>query len=261
MKLLRIFIAAMMSLSLVGCCCSRCVVTDPCDPCGGCRPSGGCCLTKLWKSSFHRSYSWDCACGCTCGGCGCGGDVMDPYGYMDGSDLGSSCAAPIAPMVTGVPSSGGCNCGQSSPYSSIPAMSGPTYLNSAPVMNMQPPAQNLQPMLSPQPIPETPPSTPNYAPAPPASSAPAEPQTKLSPPVNGQPQMVSYEEFQRLPGKMISGPDSFAMSVPAPVQQVSASSASFVVPPAPATAPARGPSRFVRPSSNQQAVWTPSRGN
>lgn len=267
MNLLRYAAAALMSLSLVGCCCTRCVVSDPCDPCGGVISSGGCCLTKLWKSSFHRCYSWDSACGCTCGGCGCG-DVIDPFGYVDGPGISGSCAAPMPAMMTGVPASSGCNCGQSAPYSqsvpysTSPAMNGPTYLNSAPALNSQP-------MSAPQPIPEVPPSTQNYAPAPPASSAPAEPQTMWSPPANGQPHMVSYEEFQRLPGKMVSGPDSSAISIPAPIQPVSASSAvststpGFVVPPAPIPAPipARGPSRFVRPSSNQQAVWTPSRGN
>ena len=255
MNLLRLFAAALMSMSLVGCCCSRCVVSDPCDPCGAYAPlGGGCCFTKLIKSHFRRNYSWDCACGCTCGACGCGGDVMDPYGYMDGMETGSSCGAPMPQMITGMPASSGCNCGQTSPYSSVPAMSAPTYLNATPV-------PNPQPVVIPQPIPAVPSSTQDYAPAPPASSAPGEPQTLLSPPVNGQPQMVSYEEFQRLPGKMVSGPDSSAISVPAPVQQVSTSSSGFAVPPAPAPSPARGPSRFVRPNSNQQAVWVPARGN
>ena len=248
MNLLRLFTAAMMSLSMVGCCCSRCVVSDPCDPCGS-MPSNGCCISKLWKSSlFHRGYNWDCQCGCSCGGCGCG-EMMDPYSYVDAPGCGGSCAAPV---MSGVPASPGCNCGQSQPYSSLAPMVSPSYVNPVPM--------NSQPAYTPQPIPEVPPSTQNYAPAPPASSSP-DPQSTMAPAMNGQPQMVSYEEFQRLPGKMISGPEATnSIAIPAPVQQVSTTS-SFVVPPAPTPSAPRGPSRFVRPGPNQQAVWTPSRPN
>jgi hypothetical protein len=181
---------------------------------------------------------------------------MDPYSYADSPSCGGgSCAAPV---MSGVSASPGCSCGQPHQYSSMPPMSSPTYMNSMP-MNSQP--MNSQPNLTPQPIPEVPPSTPNYAPAPPASSVP-DPQTTMAPHVNGQPQMVSYEEFQRLPGKMISGPESASnISIPAPVQQVSTSPNSFVIPPAPSPSVARGSSRFIRPGANQQAVWTPSRSN
>ena len=249
MNLLRFFTAAMLSLSLVGCCCNRCIVTDPCDPCGAIQPQG-CCLSRMFNSALHRGYSWGSPCGCTCGSCGCGGEVMDPYSYAETSSCGGSCAAP---MTSSIPSSSGCGCSQPAQYSGMPSMSAPTYMNSAPSTFTQP--------ITPQPIPEVPPSTPNYAPAPPASTN-AEPQTNMIPAGNGQPQMVSYEEFQKLPGKVVSGPEPTPnISIPAPVQQVSTSTSSFVVPPAPAPSAARAPSKFVRPGSNQQAVWTPSRSN
>jgi hypothetical protein len=250
MNLLRFFTAALMSLSLVGCCCNRCLVSDPCDPCGAIPARGGCALSRWWNS--HRGYGWESPCGCTCGSCGCGGggEMMDPYSYGDSGSCAGSCAAPV---MSGPPASGGCNCGQSAQYSAMPSMSGPTYMNSSPTFNPQPSS-------TPQPIPEVPPSSPNYAPAPPATNT-AEPQTMI-PSGNGQPHMVSYEEFQRLPGKVVSGPEPTAnVNIPAPIQQVSTSSPSFVVPPAPAPSPARGPSRFVKPGPNQQAVWTPSRAN
>ena len=243
MNLLRFCTAALMSLSLVGCCCSRCLVTDPCDPCGSI-PKQGCSLTRWWNS--HHGQGWGAPCGCTCGACGCG-DSMDGLIYGDTGCAGS-CAAPsscAAPMMTGVPSSSGCNCGQSAQYSAFPAMSSPTYLNSSPT-------------VVPQPIPEIPPS---QAPAPPATNT-LEPQTMMSP-GNGQPQMVSYEEFQRLPGNVVSAPGSTGtISIPAPIQQVSTTTQSFVAPPAPAPAVSKPAPKFINPGpNNRQAVWTPSRGN
>jgi hypothetical protein len=254
MNLLRCFAAALLSMSLVGCCCTRCVVSDPCDPCGGTMPSsGGCALTRWWNS--HKGYGWDNSCGCTCGGCGCGGGEMyDSFGYVDSPSCAGSCAAPMSP---GFPASSGCSCGQPAQYSTMPAMTTPSYYSTAPSGTV------------PQPIPEVPPSSQTIAPAPPASSPDAQPTTMI-PTGNGQPQMVSYEEFQRLPGKVVSGPESTgSIAIPAPVQhvsvnpiqQVSTGSTSYVVPPAPTATSPRTTSKFVRPGPNQQAIWTPSRSN
>lgn len=247
MKLLRIFAAAVMSLSLVGCCHNRCMMTDPCDPCGGCQPRG-CGLSRMFNSAFKRGYSWDNVSSCSCGGCSTcntcstcgGGEMMDGYSYDGMSGV---------PMISGSTGSSGCGCSQPSQFSAVPTMVSPSYMNTAPTIAPSPP-------VVPQPIPEIPPSTP---------SSNTDNQSTMMHPGNGQPQMVSYEEFQKMPGTVISGPGAGApsMSVPTPVQQVSTSTPSFAVPPSPApsSVPVAGrtPTRFVRPTSGQQPVWTPAR--
>lgn len=251
MKLLSIFAAAVMSLSLVGCCHNRCMMTDPCDPCATACPPRGCGLSRMFNSAFRRGYSWDnvssCSCGScspcsTCGpvsSCGCGGgEMIDGYSF-DG--VGG------VPMITGSTGSSGCGCSQPSQFSAVPTMVSPQYVSPTPSVAPAPP-------VVPQPIPEIPPSTPS-----------SNTDTTMIQPGNGQPQMVSYEEFQKMPGTIISGPGAAApsISVPAPVQQVSTTSTvspSFAVPPSPAPPVAtRTPTKFVRPTSGQQAVWTPAR--
>ncbi len=254
MILLRYLTAALMTVSMVGCCCSRCVVTDPCDPCGSVIPSHQCCLSRLWSMPRSFGYSWSNA--CTCGGCqcGCGGGELMDYSYGETGGCAGSCAAP--PMSTVAPSSG-CNCSQSSAYSTAPTSYGGSYYPPTT------PGSVPTPSGTPQPIPEVPPSynpLPN-APLPPVNATP-EPTTLMIPPPSGQqPQMVSYEEFQRLPGNVISGPGSSvtaAASSPSPIQQVSAGPQPLVAPPAPTPTAIRA-QRSAVSRTNQQAVWAPSR--
>ena len=273
MKLLRFFTAALMSLSMVGCCCSRGLVSDACDPCGA-APARGCSVTKLFKSPFNRGYGWENT--CTCGGCGAyGGDITDPYsfpayGSPETSSCGGSCGSPgmsmspmtSSPMMGGMSASPSCGCAQSANYPSMPSMSAPSYSPSyspsyAPSYNTSPTMIPPVPPAStvPQPVPENP---SNYAPSPPMPTG-SEPTTRFVPGNGQQPQMVSYEEFQRLPGNVISGAESLPTAGnPAPIQQVSTSSPVFMAPPAPTAAPSTS-SKFTRPASGRQAVWTPAR--
>ena len=269
MKLLRFFTAALMSLSMVGCCCSRGLVSDACDPCGA-APARGCSVTKLFKSPFNRGYGWENT--CTCGGCGAyGGDITDPYsfpayGSPETSSCGGSCGSPgmsmspmtSSPMMGGMSASPSCGCAQSANYPSMPSMSAPLYSPSyAPSYNTSPTMIPPVPPAStvPQPVPENP---SNYAPSPPMPTG-SEPTTRFVPGNGQQPQMVSYEEFQRLPGNVISGAESLPTAGnPAPIQQVSTSSPGFMAPPAPTAAPSTS-SKFTRPASGRQAVWTPAR--
>ena len=256
MNLLRCLMASVMTLSLVGCCCSRCVVTDPCDPCGV-APVHTCSISRLWPfSRIHSCLSGACvpsSCHCACGGCG-SIDTFDSY-----SDFGASpscgCGSPMsscgspggscgAPMMSGVPSSSGCSCSQGNSYSnSMPSMTSPSYLSSP---SMSVPA----PTSTPQSIPEIPPSS---APLPPTTLDSTSYQT---PQVSQQPQMVSYEEFQKLPGNIISGPGAPGTAPASPIQQVSASVPSITVPPVSTPTAARA-ARATGTSPTQQAVWAP----
>ena len=254
MILLRYLTAALMTVSMVGCCCSRCVVTDPCDPCGSAMPSHQCCLSKLWSMPRSFGYSWNNA--CTCGGCqcGCGGGELMDYSYGETGGCAGSCAAPA---MTSAPPSSGCNCSQSSAYSTAPTSYSGSYYPSTT------PGSVPSPSGTPQPIPEVPPSynpLPN-APLPPVNPIPDSATLMIPPPSGQQPQMVSYEEFQRLPGNVISGPGSTvtaAASGPSQIQQVSAGPQPLMAPPSPTPTAIRAQRSAVSPT-NQQALWAPSR--
>ena len=254
MKLLRYLTATLMTVSMVGCCCSQCVVTDPCDPCSAI-PAQKSCLSRFWSMPRSFGYSWNNA--CTCGGCQCGnvgGELMD-YSYGETGGCAGSCAAPA---MSSAPTSSGCSCSQSGAYSTAPTSYGGSYYPPST------PGSVPSPVGTPQPIPEVPPSynLPN-APVPPVSPTP-DPTTLMIPPPSGQqPQMVSYEEFQRLPGNVISGPGSTSTvpgNSPSPIQQASAGPQSFVVPPSPTPTAIRAQRSAVTPAS-QPAVWAPSRAN
>ena len=256
MKLLRYLTAALMTVSMVGCCCSQCYVTDPCDPCGA-MPVHQSCLSKLWSMPRSFGYSWNNA--CTCGGCHCGcggGGEMIDYSYAETSSCAGSCAAPV---MTTAPTSSGCNCSQSGGFSPSPVSYGGGYYPPSTPGSYPTPAGSVQP------IPDIPPSynLPN-APVPPVTPTP-ETTLTIPPPSGQQPQMVSYEEFQRLPGNVISGPGSTVSSAaavtgssPAPIQQVSAGPQSFAPPPLPTPTAIRAQRSAVAPT-NQQAVWSPSK--
>ena len=195
MKLLQLFTAAVMSMSIVGCCTGRNTVCDPCNPCGGasqCGASHSCGMSPLVTSGFLQDFSLKKIMGmggCRRGRCGhcnsCGGcDPVFECGGCGGSCgmASSSCGAPSC----GMPAQSDCGC--SSPSSSTYT---PTY-----------------PMTSPSPS--------SVAPSPPPAVGPAD-TTGYHTPTNMPSQTVSYEEFQRLPGTIISGPGA------APASEVAAS--------------------------------------
>lgn len=244
MNFTRYLAALLMTMSLAGCCCGRNVIMDPCDPCGSMMQP--CCpLAWLWPGTWFRG----CGCGHGCGhGCGCGssyyGDIIDggccgggghDYGY-GGSGM----------MMDGMHSSGGCACGQtappmmSSPYSPAPMNSSPTI-----------PIPSQAPTYSdPAPVPPTTGDQTTMIPSSPMNSASQPPQM----------QTISYEEFQRLPGTVISGPGSTTASAPTGVsngiQRTSGVSQQFFPPPSPT---AGSPRSFVNPSKVGQALWNPAK--
>ena len=185
MKLLRFLTAITMTLSMVGCCCGRNIVSDGCNPCGG-----GC-GTGLRMPSFRHGFGGNSACGCDT--CGTG------WNEFAGDGGCSSCGSPMNSTYA-MPGTGGsgCNCGStaapsSSNYPPVGAPSSPTPLPGADANSTTAPA------------PPIPPATPSDIP-PAAMIPPSAPTT----------QMVSYEEFQKLPGTVISGPGVTSGNMPAP---------------------------------------------
>ncbi|MBS0206611.1 MAG: hypothetical protein JSS49_27350 [Planctomycetes bacterium] len=212
MKLQRLMVlAGLLMMTTVGCCHSQCVSSNPCNPCGTC---GGGCLTGWLKSKLAccrmscHNYSWCDDCSSACSVCG-----------------GTNCGLSSPDM--GMPSAGGstCACGQSH---------GATYVPSSPTS---------MPNDAPAPIPT------QVAPVPPRSSEPtpapgSTDSTSLQQP--GSIQHVSVEEFQRLPGVVISGPAQ--SSVPTMAQPA-------LSPPALSTV-----STPPKPLNNvQQVQWQPSK--
>ena len=144
--------------------------------------------------------------------CDCGGMM----GGCCGESMGSSC---------GMPS--GCGCGQPSSMS--------------PDMNS----------ISPNPLPGVP------APAPPASGTTPLPREEAQPSAlnqaspNSRTQTVSYEEFQRLPGTIISGPGSMPSNNTAAMPRTRPSSQWA----------SREPNLLPQPTApvrTQQSVWVPA---
>ena len=231
MILRRLFcLSGLLLASTMGCCHSRCVCSDPCDPCGG-RPTGGGSFVSGWMNhkvdswrmrNHGRNYGWnDVGCGCDVCGTGFDGEMMSS-GCASGNCGGS--------MMSGSPA--GCACGQQHSE----------YAPSVPGMISAPAA-------APTPVP-VPPAGNDPAPAPVSSdtNSTAVPRTLAT-----QPQQVSVEEFHRLPGVIVAGPTSQS-SVPS----VSAS-ASAVQPvmAAPQLSAVPAPPRVA--SGAQQVNWVPSK--
>ena len=148
MKVLPLLTAALMTLSLVGCCCGRNCVNDcgnPCsNSCGGCGGGcgGGCRPIRTALRIVTLNYlgfgpCWNCgenfwgvggcgSCGYGCGNCGggsCGGGCCGGDMYGDMMMDGGSC---------GMPAMGG-GCGCASPgMSSGTLMGTPSYLPPTP---------------------------------------------------------------------------------------------------------------------------------
>ena len=237
MNLRHLFcLSSLLLASTMGCCHSRCVSSDPCDPCGG-MPTGGCCASgwmnhkiNAWRMRNHgRNYGWnDVGCGCDACSMGFDGEMMSS-GCASGNCGGS--------MTSGSPA--GCACGQHH------GQHHGEYAPSVPGMM----APSAAPAVAPSPIPVSP-SGNESAPAPASSdtNSTAVPRTLAT-----QPQQVSVEEFHRLPGVIVAGPTSQS-SVPSVAASASAAQPVMA---APQLSSVPAPPRVA--SGAQQVNWVPSK--
>lgn len=170
MKLCSLLFTTVIVATFAGCCGTNACVNS-CDPCGRELAGGGCPLKRLLKHRCDKchpmaTYGWE---GAGCGTC---------QGYPPGM-----CEAPTQAM--------NCSCGQPH-HPAAPAM--------APIPG-PPPA----PATAPAPAP---PAYEQGSPMAPPAPAPKEETTAIpaSAAAATAPRQVSYEEFHRLPGVVISGP-------------------------------------------------------
>jgi hypothetical protein len=226
-------VSLLVMTSTLGCC-GLYGPHSPCDPCGG----GGCPLKKLMK---HKD---GCGCGCKSHGLPMSCPTPHGCGMMPSPSCAGDCG--MGPVHH---SAGDCGCGQPQ---FVPAPAVPAAIHSVPQV---PPATTPQMKPVPQPSPEppllpmnpapmesTPEAAPGAVPEEPGSDLPAPPATSSNwQPANGkkQPQLVSYEEFQKLPGQVVSGSTTTAYSGPAPGTVPAAPGLPTIHPAtwAPATAP------------------------
>ncbi len=230
MNLRHLFcLSGLLLASTVGCCHSRCVCSDPCDPCGS--PTGGRYVSgwmqgkvDSWRMRNHgRNYGWNDV-GCGCDECGMG---------FDGGMMGSGCASGNCGGSMSSGSPGGCACGQHhGEYA--PSVPGTMVPSATPM-----PLQDMAP--------KAPPAT-EPAPAPASSDTTAIPRA-----LSTQPQQVSVEEFHRLPGVIVSGPTSQS-SVPSVAASVSATQPVMA---APQLSSVPAPPRIA--TGAQQVNWIPSK--
>ena len=267
MNFLRVVTTTVMTLSIVGCSMGRNCVVDPCGAYSTEPVIGGgilrfFALPSSSSSCCGQSYGMDpsyCdSCGnipldggCSCGQCarlpkkcGCGGifgrkrcrsacsaNSYDCGGAMSG---GCGCGQPGSPMNSqfGMPS--GCGCGQSHAPFGAPTMGTP--------------APNALPETNTNPAPAPPAVTPSEE-----AGAPA----AMNRTTHGMPtQTVSYEEFQRLPGTIISGPGATTNHSPNIVASTPQTSNS---PTRNATRPVNFVPQPMIAGQNQQAVWIPAK--
>jgi len=217
-------VCTLLLLTTVGCCHTQCVSSDPCNSCG-CGTGGGCCLTDWchrqflsWRMRHNcHNYNWGCECSGPCPVCG---------GSSCGMGCGGACGSPSG--CGG--GAAGCGCGQSG---STQGWSG-----AAPTPTYSPGAAPTPPAPAPLTVPQSDP------PPVPASTDPA---TTFQSPGSGQMQQVSYEEFQRLPGVVVSGSGA-PSSVPSMGQPS--------LPPPPLSTVSTPPRAG---TGVQQAQWVPAR--
>lgn len=197
MKLCSLLFTTVIVATFAGCCGTNACVNS-CDPCGRELAGGGCPLKRLFK---HR-----------CDKC----HPMATYGW-EGAACGS-CQGHPGSVYTTAPAATTCSCGQVH-NSLIPA----------PAATSAPASQ-----AAPLPAPSAPPVPPTYEqPVPPAPPAPAPQEEATAIPTGSttsNPQQVSYEEFQRLPGVVISGPTPAPALPPTLVPPKSAAQAANWVP-------------------------------
>ena len=240
MNLRRLFcLSSVLLASTMGCCHSRCVCSDPCDPCGG-SPTGGRYVSgwmnhkvHSWRLRNHgRNYGWnDVGCGCDVCSLGFDGDAMSS-GCASGNCGGS--------MMSGSPT--GCACGQQ--HTDYAPRN--EYAPSIPGTITAPTAV---PALAPTPVP-VPPAGKEPAPAPVGGDTNS---TAIPRTLTTQPQQVSVEEFHRLPGVIVAGPTSQS-SVPSLAASAIAAQPMMAVPQLSSV-----PTAPQVASGAQQVNWVPSK--
>ncbi len=225
MKRLFSVLACITLLSSVGCCCLNSCVNE-CGPHASDLAGGGGCLAKFARSHGARK--------CKCQHCmGYGGMYADPiYGMPYGGDGCCGGGFDGGMMMGGFPDAGGAGCGCAAGGGAM-----------APSIPPAPPS-NYAPQGSPTPAP-MPEANDNAIPAPPDGAAAGTPMTYQPAPVQPNVQNVSVEEFQRLPGSIISGPTTTPVPSPATGPMTAA-------PPRPSYPSAVNPG--VRPAN-----WQPAR--
>ena len=234
-------LSSLLLLSSIGCCHSRCVSSDPCDPCGPAPTCGR--YVSGWMG--HKVQSWRMRnYGCGCGGCdSCGFDgEMIASGCDSGGCASGNCGGQV---MSGSPS--GCACGQQHQQNSEYAPSVPSQMP-APVPHIQGPTP--APVVAPPQVPmDKAPIDSEIAPPPTDANT-----TRRS---SSGPQHVSVEEFHRLPGVVVSGATSQTpqSSVPSLSSSVNATQPVLA---APQLSSVPAPLRVVS-SGAQQVNWAPSK--
>lgn len=184
----------LLGVTLLSGCCSSGACVPAQSPCDRELAGGG----FPWKGLLHHKCKrCKSTCGCDSAAHGC----AVPVGSCGDPAIG--CGVPAAAPM-------GCGCGAHQGVAPAP-LPVPPQTQPAPV-----------PVPSPNPAPPAPPAEAALQPAPAVSST----TSRLT---TAQPQQVSYEEFQRLPGVIISGPGAVptapaaaAAVSPAPVAPVPA---------------------------------------
>lgn len=254
-SLVSLGMAAMAIMFAAGCCCPRqyaCV--NPCTP-DPCEAVIAGCGHSTW---FQRKVQhWRAKRAARkCGGFGLGGS--DCCGMATPTD-DCGCGGAGGFLLGG--DTGGCSsCGSA-------ASVGANYMPSAPAASQMAPVPPVPPVTTPAPMsPMTPMPIPEFN----SSQRMSTPQSQFA---QMQPQQVSYEEFQRLPGVIIQGPTpvgspmaTVQASGPTPLQTVSFEAAMPQAAPVPATTvqpTTIQPVQFLqpvqaRPTAPGSPVWTPA---
>lgn len=236
-------LSSLLLLSSIGCCHSRCVSSDPCDPCGPAPTCGR--YVSGWmghkiQSWRMRNYGWGCG-GCDSCSCGNGGEM-----FASGCDSGNCASGNCGGVVMGG-SPTGCACGQQhSEYA--PSVPGVPSQMTAPVPHSYGPTP--APVVAPPQVPMDKAPIDNEVGPPPADAN----TTRRS---SSGPQHVSVEEFHRLPGVVVSG--SMSQSPQSSVPSLSSSvNATQPLLAAPQLSSVPAPPRVVS-SGAQQVNWVPSK--
>lgn len=236
-------LSSLLLLSSIGCCHSRCVSSDPCDPCGPAPTCGR--YVSGWmghkiQSWRMRNYGWGCG-GCDSCSCGNGGEM-----FASGCDSGNCASGNCGGAVMGG-SPTGCACGQQhSEYA--PSVPGVPSQMTAPVPHSYGPTP--APVVAPPQVPMDKAPIDNEVGPPPADAN----TTRRS---SSGPQHVSVEEFHRLPGVVVSG--SMSQSAQSSVPSLSSSvNATQPLLAAPQLSSVPAPPRVVS-SGAQQVNWVPSK--
>jgi hypothetical protein len=218
----------------MGCCRSRCVSSDPCDPCAGDLNGGRHVSGRMHHRAgsrrmrnHGRNYGWNDV------GCGC--DLCS--GGFDSELMGCGCSSGDCGGTSTFGSPSGCGCGQShSSYApGVPGAISPSAIPAAAPIPVPVPPAGIDPAPMPAPITGD-------------ANSMAFPNS-----LSMQTQQVSVEEFHRLPGVVVSGPTSQSAE---PSLAIS-TSATLPVMVAPQLSSVPATPRIA--SGTQQVNWVPSK--